>query len=252
MSSESWNLIGILVSVIGMIVGVAANYLFSDRKRHKKRLLYEIPESVLIDDKGAPVRGSRKWFDLRLRKSVVIGIKNDGTETIQPADYLRDITFDFGHGAVIESREVWSYPANVNPAVVVNGQRLLLKPMLWDPEDAILIRVAIRGMNGIREDFRISGTHVYEYGDRTPVMFKWRFMLPVSLAVSCLSLLVVGWAHLPLPLAALGPIGLLGLQAMRALWWRVSFDISGQLAIKRWKYVCTDVHKHLDGPTRIG
>jgi len=123
-TAEAWNLVALTVSIAGTAIGVVASYWFSRKKPSKKSLLYEVVANVGIDSDGHVIPDMRKWFDRRRCRLAIIGIKNDGTETIMPEEYLRDVVICFGHGAVVRSaRVVHASPPNINPIKHMDGPR---------------------------------------------------------------------------------------------------------------------------------
>jgi multidrug transporter EmrE-like cation transporter len=248
MSSNLLNLAGLFVSIVGILITIATSPWFAKKQTFRKSLIYEDALNVGIDAQGKVIPDMAKWFDRRRHRLVIIGIKNDGTETILPSDYVREMRFCFGDGAIIRSaRVIQASPPNIHPTLIINEECLIINPTLLNSGDAFVIQVVVRAYGGFKADFRITGTQVCEYQERQPIFSKARFVLSFYFAVYCSTFIVLHWRHEPLAsaYATLAAIGGLSLLSVGYLFY---FRRWQRRAILRWEGIGKDV----DGPVKIG
>lgn len=151
-----WTFIGVLIALIALILTV-----IQWMQRNRKQIAYEVISNTLVIPEleqinphtkgilhvlfnGQPVKGAR-LVDLR--------IWNAGNVPITPADYVKPITFNFGDKAeilnvgIIETSKSISKP-NAEDALIIAGNKVLLKSILLNRHASIRLKVLLLGFDG--------------------------------------------------------------------------------------------------------
>ena len=153
-----WQIISIVVAI-----GAPLLILLIQRWAQRKKLSYKILSRTPLLN----IQGKNKWdiqilFDKKPVDDVDLiefEIFNSGHQEIKPNDYEYPISFDFGENTLILSAEKSEVnPVSLQPSIRIEGTKVVLDPILLNPEDSIVIKMLVsRYENKQTPNVRIAG-----------------------------------------------------------------------------------------------
>lgn len=195
----AWQFVGTILAVLAIIISIVL--FFAQRKR--KVLAYEIISQTAILSEADEVSGKLQiLFQGETVKNVhllVIKLINMGNVPIVSADYEREVKLEFKDSEKILSAEIAeTTPDNLSGEIFLNDKNIMLKPILLNPKDAIVIKILISGFQGtVHLDGRIIGVKSIGIVTDSPWWF-WALLLLGSLtALTGVSWLLLSWLLSP-------------------------------------------------------
>lgn len=159
-----WPVVGTALAVSGLLLSL----LIFRWSQNRRQLLFESMPLLIEVLPGADLFrfltigqlpfDSFTWDNVR--RLSLFRIKNVGNQPIAPADFVRDIVFSFAEPThVLAVNVLASNPANIDPVVLIDPPRVILKPILLNQGESIVFRAFIgTGVAEVSMDARLAGT----------------------------------------------------------------------------------------------
>lgn len=147
-----WQIIGVVISVLGGIISFLVTLLIYKQQQTRKVLTYDVisdtPIASIRKSLGSKVEvyfESKKVDELRL---VIIKLWNSGNVTVRPDDYFEPITVSFENGQVLDCDIVEEVPEEIKATIKYDESQVTLNPTFLNPKDSITIKILLDGAIG--------------------------------------------------------------------------------------------------------
>lgn len=142
---------------IGVVIAIAFPLILLLLQRNRKELSYEIISNLPIVNIRKEIRSKVKvLFENKLVTGVnivVLRLQNSGNTSIRTEDYDQEspITFNFGKDIeILEAEVLETLPKTIQNRVKIEviEEELILKPLLLNRKDSILLKILIKDYHG--------------------------------------------------------------------------------------------------------
>lgn len=140
LSSKLWAPAAVILPVL--------TYYLSTRYRVKREVAFGLYDFSMLLSPTLPDADKYKLFynDKVLDNIIILKIRitNTGNKCICVSDYVRPIVFHFPDTLAIISHEIIaSYPDNIYPSVISDGNKLIFEPFDFNANDDIRVKVVV-------------------------------------------------------------------------------------------------------------
>lgn len=164
-----WQSWGVLVAVFFGFVGLGLWGVDRQKQQRRKQLTHAVISDAPIAQVSASLRKRVEILfdgvpsaDLRL---MILQLKNSGNSPIERNDYDEPVRFEFeAPREVVDGEVLFTQPEDLIDAkdaktfLTVNGNNVILKPLLLNPKETITLKVLLKGQKGqMRARARIVG-----------------------------------------------------------------------------------------------
>jgi hypothetical protein len=155
-----WQFAGAIFGLVAILVSV----IFFLAQRKRKSLAYEVVTNTPLLSVAEEIKGKLKilYEDKLVSKVqlVLLKLTNTGNIPILSSDFDREVSFSFGASTQILSAEISDTEPkdNSDASIVINGFKVIVKPILFNSGDSITVRALLGQFDGkIIVDGRIVG-----------------------------------------------------------------------------------------------
>jgi hypothetical protein len=156
----AWQFVGMILALLGIFVSILV-YL---KQRQVKGIAYEVISDTSVLSIQEEVKGKIQVLyngtPVEEAHLVVLRIRNFGTASGSPADYILPLTFDFGENAEILDTEILeTVPNDLKKEIALDksSHEVMMKPILLNSQDSIKLKVLVTRIDQINVGARING-----------------------------------------------------------------------------------------------
>jgi hypothetical protein len=156
----AWQFVGMILALLGIFVSILV-YL---KQRQVKGIAYEVISDTSVLSIQEEVKGKIQVLyngtPVEEAHLVVLRIRNFGTASVSPADYILPLTFDFGENAEILDTEILeTVPNDLKKEIALDksSHEVMMKPILLNSQDSIKLKVLVTRIDQINVGARING-----------------------------------------------------------------------------------------------
>jgi hypothetical protein len=180
-----WTFVSVICALLAVIVAIVI--FFAQRKT--KKLSYELASNTQLLGVKDEIQGKVKILyegeEVKNVHLLTVRLYNTGNQSISSKDYERALTILVNQEAKILTYEVIDEePNNLGATVVLDGNKLILSPVLMNPRDSFSIKALISDFEGKPiVDGRINGIKtISRYSENQVSFFVFTLLSLVLIA----------------------------------------------------------------------
>lgn len=137
--SPVWQFVGVIISLVFGIIGVAVAYdIFFKQENITALEVFILSEESIEVGEHYNIEAVSALTELRVK------LENTGNQVIYVSDYAQPIEFEFPLDTkILELTKVESNPPKVNVSSNITGNLAILEPIFFNPQDQVTIRFLI-------------------------------------------------------------------------------------------------------------